>query len=327
MAFTPTNNLVSDSTINLRDQQHAARIFVDDQFRLSPKLKFLFHVVFSINPAALKDISLIDRHRNEIGLLVKSANVPGFTIDADLVNQYNRKKYIQYNHKPQGVDIMFHDDNMGVINKLWQNYYSYYYADPAAATNSTGAYNRTATRNSNFITSSYGLDNGSNMPFFNYITIYQLARHEYVSYKLINPIITSWSGSALAYSESTAPADSSMKLAYEAVAYGAGQIAGGAVEGFALEHYDQTPSPLSSNAANSSASPSFANSRSSTNAAMVAQQINSYENAKQNSTASGNGVLANMISAVAQNNSGLQGIAFPVQAPQQTMAKLINIGK
>jgi hypothetical protein len=330
MAFTPTNKLVSDSNINLRDYQHAARVFVDDQFRLAPKLKFLFHVAFSINPAALKNINLVQRHRNEIGVLVKSAALPAFTITTDMANQYNRKKYIQSQHKPNDVDIVFHDDNMGIINQLWQNYYSYYYADPTSA-NANGAYNRTATRNSNYITTPYGLDNGSTVPFFNYITIYQLARHEYVSYKLINPIITSWLASTLAYKDESSTADNTMRLGYEAVAYGSGLISDGTVEGFATEHYDQTPSPLTSGASNSSASPSFANSTNVTNGAandlnIVTQQINTYENTKGILAKGTPGILTNLITSSTQGVSGLQGIAFPVPNQQQTTATLINIG-
>ena len=31
---------------NLKDYQHAARLFVDDGMRLAPKTKFLYHCVF-----------------------------------------------------------------------------------------------------------------------------------------------------------------------------------------------------------------------------------------------------------------------------------------
>ena len=38
---------------NLGDFAHAARLYVDDSFRLAPKSKFLFHVVFNINQNVL----------------------------------------------------------------------------------------------------------------------------------------------------------------------------------------------------------------------------------------------------------------------------------
>ena len=34
---------------NLADYQHGARLFVDDSHRLTPKVKFLYHVTFNIN--------------------------------------------------------------------------------------------------------------------------------------------------------------------------------------------------------------------------------------------------------------------------------------
>ena len=129
-------------------------------------------MAFGINPATLKTIDIEQRHGNEIGMLVKSVTLPKFTITTDQVNQYNRKKQIQSHHKFNDAVVKFHDDNMSLINQIWQNYYSYYYADSTSA-QQTGAYNRNATRSSNFINASYGFDNGSSVPFFNYIKIYQ----------------------------------------------------------------------------------------------------------------------------------------------------------
>ena len=37
---------------NLADFAHASRLYVDDSFRLAPKQKFLYHVVFNINSGA-----------------------------------------------------------------------------------------------------------------------------------------------------------------------------------------------------------------------------------------------------------------------------------
>ena len=45
----------------LRDYKHAARIFTDSQFRLSPKYGFLFYVEFDFNPliSTVSNLSLI----------------------------------------------------------------------------------------------------------------------------------------------------------------------------------------------------------------------------------------------------------------------------
>jgi hypothetical protein len=243
MPFTPNDQLKPDPTIILRDRQTAARIFVDDQFRLFPKPKFLFHVAFGINPKALKDIKLRTMFRNEINILVKTADLPIFNVTAETANQYNRKKVIQTTHKYGETQITFHDDSANIINQLWQNYYLYYYSDPTVA--ATGkSYGRNATQGPSYIHGKYGLDNGSTVPFFNYVTLYQMSGHMYNSYRLINPVITHWNHNKVDHS-SNQPQDYTMKLAYEAVAYGAGPITEtSGPEGFAAQHYDLTPSPL-----------------------------------------------------------------------------------
>lgn len=284
MPFTPSQSLSPDPYTQFRDQQHAARLFVDDQFRLAPKHKFLFHVFFNINPATLADINLTQRHKNEIGMLVKSVDLPSYTMTVETANQYNRKKNIQSTHKFNEITLSFHDDNMGVINQLWQNYYAYYYADSRAAFES-GAFGRTATKNFDYINSKYGLDNGSKAPFFNYITIYQMARHDYVSYRLVNPIITSWNHNKVDYGQNSVH-DNTIKLAYEAVAYGSGVVSSDNVEGFSLEHYDQVPSPLTTGAPPApNASPSFSSRISPNSAAAflqtLTQSVNGYQNTRE----------------------------------------------
>jgi hypothetical protein len=330
MSFTPNKFLKEDSNIYLRDQQHAARLFVDDQFRLAPKHKFSFHVAFNISSSACHDSSLLQRHKNEINMLVKAVDLPSFTITNEVVNQYNRKKVIQTQHTPGEITITFQDDNMGVINKLWQNYYSYYYADPTSA-ESGSAYKRNATKNFNFISSSYGLDNGSSNPFFNYITIYQMARHEYVSYKLINPIITSWDHNKLDYSESKTH-DFTMKIRCEAIAYGSGFVENGDVEGFGYEHYDVTPSPLVGTSDTGSNSPSFAKSNITNNISVInniIEQINIAQNTKELPSAGTVGVINNLTIDAPDTVNGLQGIAFPLPSTnnKQIIASSVKLGK
>jgi hypothetical protein len=321
MAFTPNQFLYSPSNVTLKDYAHAARVFTDDQFRLAPKSKFLFHVAFSINPSALKNIDLVQRHRNEINVLVKSCDLPQYKVTVDTLNQYNRKKNIQSTHKYDPLNITFHDDNMGLINQLWQNYYSYYYADSTSALDPS-AYKRNATRNSNFITNAYGLDNGSTAPFFNSITIYQMARHEYVSYTLLNPVINSFNHNKLDYANSNTPHDFSMGIAYEAVAYGNGNVTIGDPEGFGFEHYDQTPSSLQPGDGTRQESPSFIGGSSLNPQDVintVASQLNTYQNTKENSNTGNNTISLN---TTTPQNGGLQGFQFPV-APSTTNATIV----
>jgi hypothetical protein len=228
---------------NLGDFQHAARLFVDNDLRLAPKTKFLYHVSFNINTSALKSLNFRYQHINEINMLVKAAELPKFNLQTETLNQYNRKKVVQVKVDYQPITLRFHDDNLGVVGQLWQNYFNYYYADTSAA-NISGAYNRTAMKASSFVRGRYGLDNNSSIPFFNDITIYQMAKRAYYSYKLINPVITAWNHDSLD-SSSSQPAEQSMTLAYEAVAYNTGYVRPGDPPGFALEHYDKTPSSIS----------------------------------------------------------------------------------
>lgn len=315
MAFTPNSFLYRPSNVTLRDQQHAARVFTDDQFRLAPKHKFLFHVAFNINSAALRDINLVQRHRNEINVMVKDTDLPNYTVTVETLNQYNRKKNVQTTHKYNAINMTFHDDNMGLVNQLWQNYYSYYYADPSSSGN-PGAYKRTAMKNSNYVNNPYGLDNGSTTPFFNYITIYQMARHEFVSYTLINPIISSWNHNKVSYSQNGTH-DNTISIQYEAVNYGSGLVTPGDPEGFGLEHYDQTPSSLIGNIDAAPVSPSFADQPEPTGNAStlntLVQQTNTYLNTREKADINAS---ANILSKVTGSPSpaplnGLQGYQFP----------------
>jgi hypothetical protein len=228
----------------MADWQHAARTFVDDDFRLAPKVKFLYHVYFDINKTALKNLELNDRHKNEIGILVKSVDLPKFTLKTQTLNQYNRKKVVQTSHDFSPINIQFHDDRANIINTLWQNYYAYYYADSLTA-KKAGSYERNAMKNNSYLFGTYGLDNNSSKPFFNEIIIYQLNGRKYSSYTLKKPVISSFGSDAHSSSDQGTASGCNMTVAYEAVTYDIGAISGGAVKGFAQEHYDKSPSPLS----------------------------------------------------------------------------------
>jgi hypothetical protein len=311
MAFTPNSSLRANSTILLRDQRHASRLFAEDQFRLAPKFNFSFHVAFGINPATLKTIDIAQRHGNEIGMLVKSVTLPKYGVTTNTVNQYNRKKQIQTQHKVEGATIKFHDDNMSLINNLWQNYYSYYYADSTSALKA-GAFNRNAIRNYDSITGNYGLDNGSTAPFFTYIKIYQMARHEYVSYTLYNPIISGWDHGTVGYGDNGLH-DFTMNIVYEAVSYGSGQVTAGDPIGFGLEHYDNTPSPLQALGSLDSASPTFLNnsnliSNAGSFLANLVETNNTYANSQEANNSVGIGTST---ATTNQTTGGIQDTAFP----------------
>lgn len=228
---------------NLGDYQHAARLFVDGDLRLSPKVKFLYYVVFTINKKALSDFA-IDKFQNEVNMLVKRADLPKFTITTETLNQYNRKRVVQNKIDYQPLTITFHDDSAGVTTKMWENYYKYYYADPSTAKNSIGSYYQTATRRSDYVKGPYGFDNGSKVRFFDKITIYQMSKKEWTGFTLVNPLVSSWSHDSMDHSVSQ-PVESSMTVNYETIYYSTGKVSQGNPPGFGVEHYDTLPSPIS----------------------------------------------------------------------------------
>lgn len=312
----------------LRSYQHASRLFVDDDMRLAPKTKFLYHVSFNINTAALSltNLNFKYRHQNEINMLVKTAELPKFNVQTDTLNQYNRKKNVQVKVDYQPVQIKFHDDNNGVTRQLWEAYFKYYYADSTSALTNEN-YFRNAMKGSPFIRSSYGLDNNSYPPFFNDITIYQMAKQRWNSYKLVNPIIQAWSHDSLDYGSSQ-PAEQSMTLIYEAVAYGNGIVGKGSPPGFGLEHYDGELSPVKLGPAGNlagaitgaasifgavSSGDAFANPLNALATAITA--VNTYQNVKtlSNQRLSTGEAIVGVVGGLNAATNGIQNIAFPVK--------------
>jgi hypothetical protein len=69
---------------NLADFQHAARLFTDSNHALAPKTKFLFHVFFDVNADAAGINQNIDARKvNEMGMLVKSADLPQYQANVE----------------------------------------------------------------------------------------------------------------------------------------------------------------------------------------------------------------------------------------------------
>lgn len=246
MAGSNTSQIVADNTGpkgNLGDYQHASRVFVDGNMRLSPKSKFNFHVVLSINPAAIA-LPFSDANKNEVNMLVKSVDLPKFKITTHVANQYNRKKIIQSKHEYEPINIIFHDDNEGIVRKMWENYYSHYYSDYKASKKPEANFPRNAMKGFDYIKTAYGLDGGNAIPFFTKITIYHMAQQKWNSYTLINPIIASWSHDKLDYANSNSLCEHNIQFHFEAVNYDSGTVEADNPPGFGMEHYDTTPSSL-----------------------------------------------------------------------------------
>ena len=127
---------------NLGDYAHASRLFVTENQKLAPHQKFLYHCFFQMDPAAASILpDLKQKHELEIGMLVKSADLPRFSADVETKNKYNRKKNVQTAIKYNPITITFHDDNYGVTTALLEAYYRYYFAD-GNYKSIPGAYNK-----------------------------------------------------------------------------------------------------------------------------------------------------------------------------------------
>lgn len=233
-----------DLDVHLRDARHAHRLYTEHSFALAPKTKFLYHVVFQPYTAIGDRVtSNTFKFQKEIGVLAKTVDLPQYRASVDNKQQYNRKKNVQTRIDYQDVNIRFHDDNNGLTRSMLEEYYRYYFRDGSNNPN-TGAYNP-RDKYSTFVPK-YGLDNEKLSPFFSYIKIYQLARRNWFSYTLINPLITQWGHDTLDNSDGSGMMENSIVVAYEGVLYDHGKIDGVEPAGFTSEEtrYDNVPSPL-----------------------------------------------------------------------------------
>lgn len=225
------------------DFRHASRLYVDDVFRFAPKSKFLFFVNFELSEEAIARFPVLrQKFIPELNMLAKTIDLPQYSASIDVKNQYNRKKVIQTAIDYTPVNIVMHDDNLGITTLLLESYYKYYYRDsrvqnPEDAYNSRNTYAR--DRNER-----YGLDNGTFTPFFKSIKLYQLSRQQYTEYTLVNPLIERWGHDSMDQSDGSGLSENTMIINYESVLYDRGSIDEDDPATFATTHYDTTPSPL-----------------------------------------------------------------------------------
>lgn len=233
---------------NVKDYQHAARLFVDNNYERSPKYTWLFHVYFDLNP----EFSQLARDQQlAAGMLVKSADLPRFRIDTKSYNNYNRPTIAQTKIRYEDVNITFHDDSANIIRKLWFDYYNFYYRDmDNNYGDATGSLNQiylepnkqVLGRRALFNKFGYSPRTGTiKNQYINAIRIYSLHQKRFSEYTLINPIISAYRhGTHQNGQDGTL--ENTMTIQYESVLY-----AGGATRvarGFADLFYDKSPSPL-----------------------------------------------------------------------------------
>ena len=231
------NGMTSDKTV--RDYKHASKTFVDNNYELQPKYSNLFHVVFEFTVEAATLFDTIQQL--EIPILVKSADLPAYTMDVQTHNQYNRKTQSHHSFQYQPVSIRFHDDAKENIRNLWHKYYTFYNADPTYDLN--GNSYTTSDKYANRTQQQWGLQRG-NKRFFKNIKIYSMHNHKFGEYTLVNPIITAFNHDQHAYAN-TGLMENTMQVAYETVKYATGFVNNITPRGFGDIHYDIEVSDLS----------------------------------------------------------------------------------
>jgi hypothetical protein len=272
---------------SLRDYRHANKTFTANSFELKPRYKFLFHVSFTLNTQEIPTLKAAmgsDSVKN-ISLVVKTIDLPKYTIATETLNQYNRKRVIQTKINYDPVSITFHDDSGDLVRTMWYNYYAYYYKDPSqsylAPNSQNGSMGPSANKQTGFgynardlyddkrQVSDWGyigeafndgntslLASSGKPPFFRDIRIYGMDQHKYAEYVLINPLISSFAHDQYDYSQGSGTMTNTMQLSYETVKYYTGAIGSQRpdinVQGFAdPAHYDTTLSPISRPGSNS----------------------------------------------------------------------------
>lgn len=247
----------------LKDYAHAAKTFLSNGYELAPNYKFMFHVKFNLNTSQIPVLNSVFNPTEiaQMGLMVKNVQLPQFTVDSEVLNQYNRKRIIQKKITYQPVQIEFHDDGGDLIRTLWYNWYSYYYKDPVyqyqSLQNTNGrlvsnsqpgfqynyrdTYEKTRSGSANdwgYVGESY-YDAGASVSeavptrqskpyFFSDITIYGLTpnSHKWISYVLINPTIKDWRHDQYNYAEGGSTMSHTCTIEYETVKYFTGGLGG-----------------------------------------------------------------------------------------------------
>jgi hypothetical protein len=226
------NDLGSISS-NLRDRAHATKIFVDGNYQLAPKYSFLYYVHIE---------STVFAKSKDIGMLVKSVQLPRFSIDLKKYNAYNKTSWAQTKLNYDTISIAFHDDNADSVRDFWQAYFKYYYRDtdnnePKFSEMVKTKYDKIRPSNN------WGYTPIQDEPFLKKITIYSLHKKRFSSYALMNPIIKSFQ-----HGEHQAGLNevmqNSITLDYESVLYSEGDVTEDEIPGFLDLRYDNHPSPL-----------------------------------------------------------------------------------
>ena len=238
-----------DGLPGMKDYRHASRLYIDDNYKLMPKQKFLFHVVFNTDETLFFN-GYNSNERYELNMLVKSCDLPKYGMNLEEKIQYNKKMYAATRIQYEPVNIAFHDDHADTVNAFWKKYYEYHIADSVSmnsdqqiSNTKDDLYDYGASRT----TTKFGMDTPAvrKKPYLKGIEIFVLHKKRFTSMTLVNPVIGSFSHDNLDAADGAGVLQNTMQIFYETVIYKAGIINRNNVPGFATVHYDNEPSPLS----------------------------------------------------------------------------------
>ena len=237
-----------DGLPGMKDYRHASRLYIDDNHKLMPKQKFLFHVVFNTDETLFVD-SFNSNERYELNMLVKSCELPKYNMSVEEKTQYNKKMYTATRIAYEPVNITFHDDHADTVNAFWKKYYEYHIADSVSMNSDLQISN---TKDDLYdwgdkrTTNKFGMDtpNQRKRPYLKGIEIFVLHKQRFTSMTLVNPVIGSFSHDNLDQADGTGVLSNTMQILYETVIYKSGIVNKNNVPGFATVRYDNEPSPL-----------------------------------------------------------------------------------
>ena len=237
-----------DGLPGMKDYQHASRLYIDNNHKLVPKQKFLFHVVFHTDESLFVN-GFNANEKYELNMLVKSCDLPKYNMSLEEKTQYNKKVYTATRIAYEPVNISFHDDHADTVNAFWKKYYEYNIADPVGMNSDLTISN---TKDDYYdwgdkrTTTKFGLDTPKQRkkPYLKGIDIFCLHKQRFTSMSLINPVIGSFAHDNLDQADGAGVMNNTMQILYETVIYGTGIVNKADIPGFATIHYDNSPSPL-----------------------------------------------------------------------------------
>ena len=209
-AGNPIGNISDfyNQKIMMRDSHLASSAFGMTGSSLSsiPKFKFLYLVKFirGTNRSSQNIGSNSLDWSNGLGFLVKRIDRPTVEFDTEVLNQYNKKRIIQKNHKFLPINLDFYDTVDNKIFRMFEEYYRYYYGDPQNST--TSAWNHDIVSSFQEGSNGWGFVPPKNISasqtyFFDRMEIYQIYGGQYSQMNLANPKITRFDPDELSFSE------------------------------------------------------------------------------------------------------------------------------